>query len=85
LDFIEPAPSLVRSDSQELRESILNLAASEARRLGLGKSTFHYLHRHARNERPFKVYEKVASRLLNPIESSRSQTMIRPQFDQKNK
>jgi len=85
LDFIDPAPILVRSDSREFRKRILDSPAKEAMKLGISKSTFHYLHRHARNERPFKVYEKVASRLLNPIESSRSQTMIRPQFNQKNK
>jgi len=85
LDFTEPAPSLVRTDSRELRKRIFDLPAKKARKLGISKSTFHYLHRHARNERPFKVYEKVANRLLNSIESSRSQTMIRPQFNQKNK
>ena len=43
LDFIEPAPSLVRGDSRNVRERILKLTASEARRLGISKSTLHYL------------------------------------------
>ena len=61
LDFIDPAPILVRSDSREFRKRILDSPAKEAMKLGISKSTFHYLHRHARNERPFKVYEKVAA------------------------
>jgi len=63
LDFIEPAPSLVRSDSREPRDRILSLSASEARRLGISKSTLHYLKKHARDRKPFKIYQKVSEKL----------------------
>jgi len=63
IDFLDPAPSLVRSDSRELRKRILELSASEARKLGIGKSTFHYVKKQARSARPFRVYRKVAEKL----------------------
>jgi len=63
-DMKSPAPVLERSDSKELRERILSLSASEARKLGLGKSTVHYLKKHARNRKPFKIYKKVRSKFL---------------------
>jgi len=63
IDFVEPASRLERSDSKELRERILSLTLQEARRLGIGKSTLHTIREHARNEKPFKVYQRVASRL----------------------
>jgi CRISPR-associated protein Cas1 len=39
LDFSEPSPTLDRMDGRELRERILSLSSSEARRIG--KSTLH--------------------------------------------
>ena len=68
LDFMEPAPSLVRSDRRDVRERILKLTASEARRLGISKSTLHDLRKNARSGRSFKVYNKVRKRLIE-IES----------------
>ena len=62
-DLKSPAPVLERSDSTELRERILGLSAFEAGKLGLGKSTVHYLKKHARDRKPFKVYKKIADRL----------------------
>jgi len=62
-DLKSPAPVLEREDSRELRERILSLSASDARRLGISKSTLHYLRRHARSERSFKVYREVAFKL----------------------
>jgi len=65
LDFSEPSPNLERSDTQELRNRILELTQSEARELGIGKSTLHYLRKHARHDKPFKVYKPVLEK-LNP-------------------
>jgi CRISPR-associated protein Cas1 len=65
LNFSEPAPTLSRIDDRELREEILNLSGPEARRLGIGKSTLHYLRKNARGERSFKVYGKVRKQLGN--------------------
>jgi len=64
-DFMEPAPSFVRSDSRELRERVLSISASEARRLGIGKSTVHCLKKHARDRKPFKIYKPVLEKLHN--------------------
>ena len=63
LDFTEPAPSLVRSDSLEFRKRILGLTAKQARKLGLATSTLHYLRGHAKNNRSFKIYEKARTKL----------------------
>jgi hypothetical protein len=45
LDFSEPSPGLHRRDDRELRRRILSLSQSEAQRLGIGRSTLHYLRR----------------------------------------
>jgi len=63
IDFIEPRPSMQRSDTTGLRRRILELTREEAGRLGIGKSTLHYLRKKAGNHRPFRVYQKVATRL----------------------
>jgi hypothetical protein len=64
IDFIEPRPSLARSDSQGFRERILELTQSEARKLGIGKSTLHYLRRNAVGGHPLKVHGKTLERLV---------------------
>jgi CRISPR-associated protein Cas1 len=63
LDFEEPAPKLDRLDDRELRAKILALTASEARRLGIGKSTLHYLRTNAHLRQSFKLYSNVRARL----------------------
>jgi CRISPR-associated protein Cas1 len=63
LDFVEPAPKLGTHDSQELRAKILSLTASQAKQLGIGKSTLHYLRQNAESPKPLKVYTSVLSRL----------------------
>jgi CRISPR-associated protein Cas1 len=64
LDFLQPSPDLTRVDDRRLRKSILGLSQSEARRLGIGKSTLHYLRGNARSQRSFKIYEKVRKKFL---------------------
>ena len=64
LDFSEPSPNLRMSDDKYLRRRILSLAQSKARKLGIGKSTLHHLHNNARGDRPFRIYAKVRSRLI---------------------
>lgn len=63
VNFAEPSPSLARTDNQELRSRIMQLSQKEAEALGIGKSTLHYLRKHARSDKPFKIYGKVAVRL----------------------
>ncbi|MGA2460729.1 MAG: hypothetical protein ABSF82_04850 [Candidatus Bathyarchaeia archaeon] len=62
LDFAEPAPRLVRNDDREMRAKILALTSSQAKSLGLEKSTLHYLRLHAKRQR-FEIYGKTHERL----------------------
>jgi CRISPR-associated protein Cas1 len=64
LDLAESPPGLARRDDHELRAKILCLASSEAKRLGIGKSTLHYLRCRAQNANHFKVYKQVRDRLM---------------------
>ena len=63
VSFVEPSPNLVRNDSREIRSRILQLSQEEAKTLGIGKSTLHYLRKHARGDKSFKTYRKVAERI----------------------
>jgi len=63
VNFAMPSSSLNRTDSRDLRNRILQLSHKEAKALGIGKSTLHYLRKHARSDKPFKIYSKVAARL----------------------
>jgi len=64
LDFIEPSPSLKRTDNLELRKRILSLSVEEARELGISKSTLHDLRKHARDCKSFRVYKLVMAKLV---------------------
>jgi CRISP-associated protein Cas1 len=63
LDFSDPSPSLRTIDDSELQKRILTLSQSEARRLGIGKSTLHYLRKNMSNRSTFRTYQKVLARL----------------------
>ena len=62
LDFVEPAPKLERQDDREMRAKILSMTVSQAKQLGIEKSTLHYLQQNAKDGQSFKVYEKVRRR-----------------------
>ena len=62
-DLSSPAPVLERLDSRELRDKILGLSASEARRRGIGKSSLHYLRKNARDRKSFRIYNRVLEKL----------------------
>jgi hypothetical protein len=47
LDFVEPVPKLERQDDREMRAKVLGLTTSQAKHIGIGKSTFHYLRQNA--------------------------------------
>jgi hypothetical protein len=55
LDFSEACPKLARADSRELRKRILSLRQQESQRLGIGKSTLHYLRKNANKAESFRV------------------------------
>ena len=63
LDFTDPIPSLVTSDSREIRKRILALSGKKALELGISKSTLHYLRKHARDRKPFKIYKPALEKL----------------------
>jgi CRISPR-associated protein Cas1 len=63
LDFVKPTPKLERHDGRELRNKILALTSSDAKQLGIGKSTLCYLRITARNDHSFTIYGKTSRRL----------------------
>ena len=63
LDFSEPIPTLKRIDDRGLRGRIMTLTHTEAQRLGIGKSTLHYLRNNAKSECSFKVQVRVRKKL----------------------
>ncbi len=71
LDFTNPAPLLERPDNKEIREKVLSLTPSEAHKLGIGKSTFHYLRKNARDAQSFRSYEKTSMKIRSTAIASR--------------
>jgi CRISPR-associated protein Cas1 len=63
LDLSTPKSVLERSETRMLREKIVNLSITEAKTLGLGKNTVHYLRKRAREKKPYSVYAQVLARL----------------------
>lgn len=63
IDFSLPIIKLERKDDHELREKILKLSYSEAKKLGIGKSSLWYMKHNAMSNRPFKIYNKIKERL----------------------
>jgi hypothetical protein len=76
VNFVEPSPNLVRNDSRETRNRILQLSQEEAKTLGIGKSTLHYLRKHARSDKSFKTYRKVAERIA--VRGARTNRRTKP-------
>ncbi len=63
IDFAESTLKLERNDTLDLRKRILELTQKEAKELGIGKSTLHYLRKHARSNKSFKIYARVGEKL----------------------
>jgi hypothetical protein len=63
LDFFEPAPILRTRDDPNIRQTMLNLTQAEARRLGIEKSTLHYLRKRADHRHAFTAYSKTLRKL----------------------
>jgi hypothetical protein len=64
LDFSEPSPTFQRTDNHELRRRILSLPQSKARKLGMGKSTLHYLRRKTSSSRGFRLYKPTLEKIM---------------------
>jgi len=62
-DLNTPKPVLDRVDARVLRQKILSLSGTEAKRLGIRKTTAHYLKKRARDDKPFRIYEPVLAKL----------------------
>jgi CRISPR-associated protein Cas1 len=67
LDFAESEHKLVRRDDSELWARILSVSQSEAKRLGLRKSTLHYLRKNANHTSSFRVYRNVREKLITHV------------------
>ena len=63
LDFVCPLQELDRQDDQEIRSKIISMTGFEARRLGIGKSTLHYLRKRTQSNRPYRVYRPIREKL----------------------
>jgi CRISPR-associated protein Cas1 len=63
LDFMAPPPNLCATDYHELGRRILDLSHSDAKKLGIEKSTLHYLRKRAKSEVPLRIYDEVRRRL----------------------
>jgi CRISPR-associated protein Cas1 len=70
LDFSEPSPDLRKADDHELRRRILSLSQVGARRLGIGRSTLHYLRKNAKSTDSLRTYQKVSDKLKPPTVST---------------
>jgi CRISPR-associated protein Cas1 len=69
VDFGEPIPKLESQDGRELRDKILALTSADAKRLGFGKSTLHYLRKRAHRSSHLEVREHTRRRLLRSTQS----------------
>jgi len=65
VDFTEPIPNLKRTDNLSIRKRILSLTQEDARRIGVGKSTLHYLRKNASRPRTFRVYSSTHQKLVS--------------------
>ena len=63
LDFYEPVPRIVRSDSLEIRKRILELTQKQAKELGINKGTLHNLRKQAKENKSFSLYRHVLARI----------------------
>ncbi len=63
INFNEPGAVLERSDSLILRDRIRSLTQEEASKLGIGKSTLHYLRKKSTRDLSFRTYAKVRDRI----------------------
>ena len=76
LNFSDLSPNLTRTDDRELRRRILSLSQPDARRLGIGRSTLHYLRKNAKSIDSLRTYQKVSDR-VKPLTVSTSIARVR--------
>jgi len=67
-DLKDPHPDF-REDGRELRQKLLTLTLSEARKLGLSKSTFWSLQNRCRSNIPLKIYLKTGKKISHRLDA----------------
>ncbi len=67
LDLTCPSPVLERTDDRAVREKILSLTQSQAEKLGIGRSSLHYLRKNVNAKESFRVYRKVLAKLNEDV------------------
>ncbi|WP_406671454.1 CRISPR-associated endonuclease Cas1 [Methanolobus sp. ZRKC4] len=63
IDFIKPAYTIERQDSEEIRKKILSIPYSEWKKMGFSKGTLHYMKKNAEADKPFTLTTHVRERL----------------------
>jgi CRISPR-associated protein Cas1 len=62
-DFVAPAYTVDRQDSDEIRQKILDISYTEWKEMGFSKGTLHYMKQNAKSGNPFTLNEHVRERL----------------------
>jgi CRISPR-associated protein Cas1 len=65
VDFAQPAPMLERSDNHSMVARIHAMSPAQAKRLGIAKSTLHYLRCRSRTHDELRVYTRTRRKLLS--------------------
>ena len=65
IDFNKPLYKIERTDSDALRQKIIDLSYSEWKEMGFSKGTLHYMKQNAKSGKPFKLNTHVKERLEN--------------------
>ncbi|WP_406669951.1 CRISPR-associated endonuclease Cas1 [Methanolobus sp. ZRKC4] len=63
IDFIKPAYTIERQDSEEIRKKIMSVSYSEWKKMGFSKGTLHYMKKNAEADKPFTLTTHVRERL----------------------
>jgi CRISPR-associated protein Cas1 len=69
IDFSDPTSMFSRTDSQQIRASILRLSQSEAETVGIRRSTLCHLRKKARNAHSFRIHRKTLMRIALTAET----------------
>ncbi len=56
-----------REDTDALRKKILAISYAQWHRMGFSKGTLNYIKKTAKEDRPFKVYGKMRTRLAGTV------------------
>lgn len=63
-DLTQPTANIIREDTKEIREKILNISYSEWKKRGFSKGTLNPMKKRAMSNKPFKLNKHVKERIL---------------------